>query len=125
MLQAASGPSSYALLYQPSVDGIDALERATLLHLYGGIPFDEPEEPIEPPVPGPSGTMLFEQGGAMLYEHLLQDTMLYEQFELVDGDIWTEQGVRPVDWSEDLMPVTIWTEQALSVDIWTEEPTDG
>ena len=37
MLQLASGPSSYPLLFNPDTSGLSAIERATVLKKYGGI----------------------------------------------------------------------------------------
>lgn len=42
MLQLASGPSHYPLVFNPDTSGLSAIERATALKLYGGNAFDSP-----------------------------------------------------------------------------------
>ncbi len=42
MLQLASGPSHYPLVFNPDASGLSAIERATVLKLYGGIAFSSP-----------------------------------------------------------------------------------
>lgn len=39
MLQWAVGPSYYPHVFNPDTSGLDSIERATVLKLYGGIPF--------------------------------------------------------------------------------------
>ena len=39
MMQLASGPSYYPLVFNPDTSGLSAIERATVLKLYGGIAF--------------------------------------------------------------------------------------
>ena len=41
MLQIAGGPSYYPFVFNPDTSGVVAIERATLLKLYGGIPLTE------------------------------------------------------------------------------------
>lgn len=45
MLQIAGGPSYYPFVFNPDTSGVVAIERATLLKLYGGIPLTETPEP--------------------------------------------------------------------------------
>lgn len=42
MLQLGSGPAYYPLVFNPDTSGLAAIERATVLKLYGGIAFDSP-----------------------------------------------------------------------------------
>lgn len=51
MLQHASGPSYYPLVFNPDTSGLSAIERATILKLYGGIPFDSPAAATGPKPP--------------------------------------------------------------------------
>lgn len=39
MLQICAGPSTYATVFNPDTSGLVAIERATVLKLYGGIQF--------------------------------------------------------------------------------------
>lgn len=42
MLQLSGGPSYYPLVFNPDTSGLSAIERATVLKLYGGIAFNNP-----------------------------------------------------------------------------------
>ena len=42
MLQWASGPSYYPHVFNPDTSGLQAIERATVLKLYGGIAWATP-----------------------------------------------------------------------------------
>ena len=42
MMQWACGPSYYPTIFNPDTSGLSAIERATVLKLYGGIAWDSP-----------------------------------------------------------------------------------
>ncbi len=56
MMQLASGPSHYPIVINPDTSGLSAIERATVLKLYGGIAFDAPAAPGALP-PGSLGLL--------------------------------------------------------------------
>ena len=82
MMQWASGPAYYPTLFNPDTSGLAAIERATVLKLYGGIAWGEAVEP-EPEAPtAPDG------GGRGAKQYAKRK---YPRKVVIDGRAYTVQ----------------------------------